>query len=82
MAKNTSISLGDHFTQFIGEKISQGRYGSASEIVRAGLRMLEEHEDKVEALRSALVEGKKSGPLKKFEAKKFLATVKKRKKNG
>lgn len=79
MAKHTSFSLGEHFTHFIDQQISQGRYGSASEIVRAGLRMLEEHESKVETLRSALIEGENSGPAKKFEADKFLSSVKKKK---
>ncbi len=82
MAKHTSISLGEHFNQFIDQQISQGRYGSASEVVRAGLRMLEEHESRVSALRSALIDGEQSGPAKKFTAKEFLSSVKKRKKNG
>ena len=82
MAKHTSISLGDHFSNFIEQQITHGRFDSASEIVRAGLRLLEEHENKVEALRSALVEGEESGPAKKFEVDKFLSSVKKRKKNG
>ena len=82
MAKHTSISLGDHFTTFIDQQIAQGRFGSASEIVRAGLRLLEEHESKVQALRSALIEGEESGPARKFEVDKFLSSVKKRKKNG
>jgi len=59
MPKNTSIILGDHFEGFITTQI--GRYGNASEIMRAGLRLLEEHEGKVESLRQALIEGKESG---------------------
>ena len=61
MAKNTSISLGDHLEGFINEQIMQGRYGSVSEVVRASLRLLEEHEQKIKALRQALIEGEESG---------------------
>lgn len=61
MAKNTSVTLGDHFEDFIGRQIERGRYGSASEVVRASLRLLEEHEHRVEALRLALVDGEQSG---------------------
>lgn len=61
MAKNTSITLGDHFEAFIGSQVKAGRYGNASEVVRASLRLLEEHEQKVEALRQALIDGEASG---------------------
>ena len=55
MSKNTSISLGDHFADFIDAQVQSGRYGSASEVVRSGLRLLEEHEAKVRALREAFL---------------------------
>ncbi len=61
MAKNTSITLGDHFESFICEQINDGRYGNRSEVVRAGLRLLEEYENKVHALRQSLVLGEESG---------------------
>ena len=61
MAKNTSITLGDHLEGFISEQIDSGRYGNVSEVVRASLRLLEEHEQKVEAMRQALIEGAASG---------------------
>ncbi len=61
MAKNTSISLGEHFDEFIAAQLKSGRYGSASEVVRAGLRVLEETEAKREHLRRLLIEGERSG---------------------
>ena len=72
MAKNTSISLGDHFSVFVDRQIAAGRYGSASEVVRAGLRLLEEHEIKLAALRAALIEGEQSGPSEPFDFDRFL----------
>ena len=62
MSKNTSITLGGHFEGFIASQVNTGRYNSASEVIRSGLRLLEEHEGKVEALRQALVAGENSGP--------------------
>ena len=61
MAKNTSITLGEHFDGFIANQISSGRYGSASEVIRAGLRKLEDEEHKLEALRAQIEEGRTSG---------------------
>ncbi len=61
MAKNTSMTLGLHFDQFVSERIKTGRYGSASEVVRAGLRLLEQSETKIETLRLLLEEGERSG---------------------
>jgi antitoxin ParD1/3/4 len=72
MAKNTSISLGDHFATFVDSQVSSGRFGSASEVVRAGLRLLEEHDLKLGALRDALTEGEASGPAKPFNRAAFI----------
>ena len=73
MSKSTSFSLGDHFTEFIEAKVASGRYGSASDVVRAGLRLLEETEAKREALVAALIEGEQSGPSTEFDFEAFLA---------
>ena len=72
MPKNTSVIVGDHFSEFIERQVSQGRYSSASDVVRAGLRLLEEREMKVEALRAALIEGEQSGPSTPFDFDRFI----------
>ncbi|WP_334015678.1 type II toxin-antitoxin system ParD family antitoxin [Alteromonas sp. S167] len=61
MAKNTSITLGDHFDGFIASQIQSGRYGSASEVIRSALRLLETQETKLNTLRQLLVAGEESG---------------------
>ena len=73
MGKNTSVSLGDHFTAFIEGEVAKGRYGSASEVVRASLRLLEEREAHLSALRSALAEGEESGQSTPFDFEDFIA---------
>lgn len=76
MPKNTSVTLGDHFAAFIEEQIAAGRFDSTSEMVRAGLRLLEEQEMKVAALRTALIEGEQSGPAGSLDIDTFLADKK------
>jgi antitoxin ParD1/3/4 len=74
MAKNTSITLGDHFDTFISSQLESGRYGSASEVVRAGLRLLEDSESKLQTLRQMLIHGEESG-VASYSYKDFLAEL-------
>lgn len=67
MAKNTSVSLGDHFEAFVDERVKAGRYASASDAVRAGLRLLEQEETRLEALRAALIKGEESGIAEDYD---------------
>jgi len=76
MATNTSISLDDHFAEFMARGVATGRYRSASEVVRAGLRLLEDRETQLTALRSALVRGEESGPAVPFDFDAFVAAKK------
>ena len=71
MPKNTSITLGKHFDEFITTQIESGRYGSVSEVVRAGLRLLEDSDTKVKTLRRLLEEGEESG-LTDYNYEEFL----------
>lgn len=80
MARNTSISLGDHFENFVDDKVTSGRFKNASEVIRAGLRLLEEEETKMIALRKAIDEGFESGFVKNFNPNKHLAQLKSSKK--
>ena len=73
--KNTSVILGTHFDQFISTQVSEGRFGSASEAIRAGLRVLEERELKIANLRKALIEGEESG-VADYSLDSFLAEIK------
>ena len=70
--KNTSVSLGEHYTEFVNAQVQTGRYGSASEVLRAGLRLLEEREIKMRALQAALIAGEESGTPTAFDSEAFL----------
>lgn len=82
MQKNTSVSLGNYFDRFVETKISQGRYKNASEVIRAGLRLLEEDESRIAALKSAIDEGVQSGMAADFNPEAHLAELKARRANG
>lgn len=74
MSKNTSITLGDHFDYFISSQIESGRFGSASEVVRAGLRLLENNETRLQTLRKALSDGEQSG-IADYNYEDFMAEL-------
>jgi antitoxin ParD1/3/4 len=81
--KNTSISLGNHFDEFIKSQVSEGRYKNVSEVIRAGLRILEDEESKSKALKAAIQKGLDSPSVSNFDFKKNLKKLKKeKKKNG
>lgn len=79
MGRNTSISLGNYFESFVKSQITEGRNENASEVIRAGLRLLEERENRVQALRNAIQEGIDSGINENFDADEFLKELKARK---
>lgn len=76
MNRNTSISIGNYFDTFIKRRISEGRYKNASEVIRAGLRLLEEEENKIIALREAIREGIESGIAHDFSPETHLEKMK------
>lgn len=78
MGKNTSISLGDHFEKFISNEIKSGRYGSASEVIRTALRLLEDEEMKLKLLRKALIAGEQSELKSDFDSKMYLHDLRNR----
>jgi len=83
MSKNTSVSLGNYFDQFVQSQVSAGRYKNVSEVLRAGLRLLENEESKVLALKNAIQQGVDSGIAEGFDPKENLEQLKTKKRvNG
>ncbi|MBP1638295.1 MAG: type toxin-antitoxin system ParD family antitoxin [Bacteroidetes bacterium] len=81
--RNTSISLGNYFDQFVSSQVSAGRYKNVSEVVRAGLRLLEDEESKIIALKAAIQKGLDSPRVEDFDFNENLKTLKaERRKNG
>ncbi len=74
MAKNTSITLGDHFDRFVSGQVESGRFGSASEVIRAALRLLENTETRLATLRKMLEEGENSG-VADYDYDAFMAEL-------
>ncbi|WP_027420343.1 type II toxin-antitoxin system ParD family antitoxin [Crocinitomix catalasitica] len=79
MNKNTSVSLGNYFDEFVQGRVNEGRFKNVSEVIRAGLRLLEEEENKVVALKNAIQQGIDSGIAHDFDPKKHLASLKAKK---
>lgn len=82
MGRNTSVSLGDYFENFVEGRISEGRFKNASEVIRAGLRMLEEEENKITALKKAINDGMESGMAENFNPKQHLESLKAKKRDA
>ncbi len=82
MPRNTSVTLGEHFEGFMSQQIKAGRFESKSEVVRAAMRLLEEHEQKVSALRQALAEGEASGPPMPFSIAAIIEDARQEAKDG
>ena len=76
--KNTSVALGPYFENFISTTIQSGRYNNASEVIRAGLRLLEENEKKLQQLSAAIREGEESGICENFDSQNHLQELKKK----
>ncbi|WP_339762526.1 type II toxin-antitoxin system ParD family antitoxin [uncultured Hoeflea sp.] len=82
MGKNTSVILGNHYEKFVGAQVGSGKYGSTSEVIRAGLRLLEERETAVSTLQAALIEGETSGISVRSPDEIISAVIQKRRENG
>ena len=82
MGRNTSVSLGIYFESFVDNSVTQGRFKNASEVISAGLRLLEEEKNKIVVLRNAINEGIESGIAENFDPKRHLESLKAKKRNA
>lgn len=73
--RNTSIALSDHWIEFAKKQVESGRYGSTSEVVREGLRLIEARQKYHDAVVAALIEGEESGPLEEFDFQTFIEDI-------
>ena len=80
--KTTSGALGAYFENFVRTKVEQGRYNNASEVIRAGLRLLEENESQLQELRMAIADGMNSGLAIEFNSQEHLKSLKEKRSNG
>jgi antitoxin ParD1/3/4 len=80
--KTTSVALGTYFENFVRTKVEQGRYNNASEVIRAGLRLLEENESHLQELRMAIADGMNSGLAMDFNPQEHLKSLKEKRANG
>lgn len=80
--KTTSVALGTYFENFVRTKVEQGRYNNASEVIRAGLRLLEENETHLQELRMAISDGMNSGLATDFNPQEHLKSLKEKRANG
>ena len=72
MARTVTVTLGPHYEEFIQANIAGGRYNNVSEVIRAALRLMEDEEARLAAIRAALIEGEESGIVEDFDPEKFL----------
>jgi antitoxin ParD1/3/4 len=75
MNKHVQVTLGEPLASFVDNEVESGRFGSAQEVVEAGLRLLEEEQVKLEKLRELLIEGEQSGEPRYVDREEFLARM-------